>query len=192
MKYLIIADRTDALYQRHAALLRSLAKHGELVIAAAFSGGEDALRALGCRLLEVPDADPGIRLLRDRKLIRRYKEILCGEKPDKVISYSAKANTYSGTLCCRFNIPYYVNIGKPGGVFADPALQWLELLIYKYALRKVRAAFFENAETRLVFVTAGALYANSTVLLGEPGGSVQPQMTEQSIVILTMLALQNR
>ena len=105
----------------------------------------------------------GKLLLRDWKLLRR-------EKPGLVITYTIKPNIYGGLVCRMLGIPYAVNITGLGTAFQKRgALRLLVTVLYKAALKKAKAVFFENAENMQVLLDEKIVRKEQGCLLSGAG-----------------------
>lgn len=139
------------LWQFRRELIEKLLEKGEVVISTPFVGHERDFEALGCRCLEVELDRRGMNPLRELALMRTYDRLLKSEKPDLVITYSIKPNVYGGILCQRLHIPYFVNVQGLGTAFQSKRMAAVASGLYRAALRKARAVFFENEESAKLF-----------------------------------------
>ena len=98
-KILILTNHSYMLWRFRRELIQELAKEHEVVLSMPFVGHEDDFQALGLRCIDTKIDRRGINPATDSRLIAAYRRLLRREKPDLVITYSIKPNTYGGRLC---------------------------------------------------------------------------------------------
>lgn len=144
MTFLIISNHSYMLWQFRRELIGELLRHGEVVISTPFVGHEDDLVSLGCRCIDTPVDRRGSDPFRDLALLKKYKKLISEVKPDAVIAYSIKPNIYGGLACRRENIPFFANIQGLGTAFQSKMMASFVTRLYRTALKKAKAVFFEN------------------------------------------------
>ena len=169
MKFLVITNHSYMLWQFRRELLLELQKKSEVVISMPFLGHEDDFKALGFKCIDTKLDRRGINPFVDLKLYRFYKKLLKEEKPDKVITYSIKPNIYAGFLCRKKKIPYYVNVQGLGTAFQSQPMASVATIMYKTALKKAKAVFFENQFNADEFVNRGIIKREKEVVLNGAG-----------------------
>lgn len=170
MKYLIITNHSYMLWQFRRELISELLTRGEVVVSTPFVGREEELSGLGCKLIKTDVDRRGINPAKDFALLRRYKSIISTEKPDAIITYSIKPNIYGGIAAARAKVPYFVNVQGLGSAFSNKLLAPIVTEMYRVALRKANAVFFENSGNLDEFVKKKVVAADKAVLL--PGAGV--------------------
>ena len=184
MKYLIVTNHSYMLWQFRRELIKELLKRGQVVIATPYVGHEKDFMTLGCRMIETKIERRGMNPLQELSLIRSYFHILRKEKPDIVITYSIKPNIYVGSLCRLMRIPYCANVQGLGTAFQNKKMALLSTVLYRHALRRARAVFFENKPNARYFVTHKILPARRITVLTGAGVnlenySLQPYPSEE-------------
>ena len=170
MKILIITNHSYMLYRFRKELIQHLMKDHEVVLSMPFVGHEEDFQAMGIRCIDTKMGRREIRPIDEVKLFSFYFSLLAKERPDCVITYSIKPNTYAG-ICCRIlGIPYYANVQGLGTAFMLPKLEKAVTLLYKVALRKARMVFFENNSNAGIFATKGILPNHKITIL--PGAGI--------------------
>ena len=172
MKVLVLANNDVGLYKFRKELIHSILEKGnEVYISLPYGELVDNLVEMGCTFIDTPVDRRGINPATDIKLIQEYKRILKSVKP---ITYTIKPNIYGGMMCRKLNIPYCVNITGLGTAFqSDNWLKKLVVTMYKYALKKVKVVFFENAENRDIFVNNNIIPKNKTYCLNGAGVNLE-------------------
>lgn len=150
-KLLLITNHSYMLYQFRRELITELLKDHEVVISTPFTGHEEELRALGCRLVPCEMSRRGMDPKAELKLYKSYKKLIEEEQPDKVVTYSIKPNLYAGLICRQKKIPYFVNVQGLGTAFQKQPMAFIAGKMYHAACRKANAVFFENRESAGLF-----------------------------------------
>lgn len=147
MKILILANFDVGLYQFRSDLIKALLKKHEVVLSLPDGELVRPLEEMGCRFFDTPIDRRGINPVKDFRLLWRYLRLLRKQKPDLVITYTIKPNIYGGIACRLHRIPYGVNITGLGTVFQGKGLlRRIIPVFYRFALKKAKVVFFENAD----------------------------------------------
>ena len=171
MKILIMANFDVGLYQFRRELIAELLKSHEILISLPDGDLVRPLEEMGCRFLATPVDRRGIDPRKDLGLFLQYLKMLRQEKPDFVITYTIKPNTYGGLACRLLDIPYAANITGLGTAFQKSgALRTLVSTMYRFSLKKARVVFFENAGNMETLLNEGIVNQNQCKLL--PGAGV--------------------
>lgn len=173
MKIALLANDTTYTYNlRKEIIQRFIADGNSVVIVAEKLLFTNELEAMGCRLVDVQTGRHGTNPFSDLKLLSLYKKILRSEKPDAVISYNIKPNSYGGVACKDLKIPYYPNITGLGTPLEHPSkIQKLATFIYKQGVSGATCIFFQNEANRKFFKEHGMIGKNSRTRL-LPGSGV--------------------
>lgn len=178
MKFLIVTNHSYMLWRFRKELIEQLQKSGEVAISTPFVGHEDDFKQIGCKCIKTDLDRRSINPITDIGLFFNYRKILKEEKPDIVITYSIKPNIYASFLCRVFKIPYCVNVQGLGTAFQKKGISTIVTFLYKMALKKAKAVFFENDSNLGEFLKRRIVSQKQAVLL--PGAGVNvgqyPQM----------------
>lgn len=149
MKILILANHYLTVRVFRRELIQKLSESHEVVLSIPEDEIEfmDELRSFGARLVYLKNMDRrAINPIEDLKLVKEYKQLLCEEKPDKVITYTIKCNIYGAWACKKLGIPCYCNITGLGSTFNNGGvMRFVTSRMYKYSMNKAEKIFFENA-----------------------------------------------
>lgn len=151
MRILIATNHSYMFYRFRRALVQSLLGQHEVILSTPFVGHEEDLAAMGLRCVETPVNRRSIDMVQDFRLLKTYRAMLEELRPDLVITYSIKPNVYLGYCCRQAGIPYAVNVQGLGTAFETPVLSGVVSMMYRTALRRARAVFFENGENAREF-----------------------------------------
>ena len=153
-KLLILTNADSGLYIFRRELIQALSEHYSVSCCVPGDNGYvEKLEALGCACRILPFDRRGINPRKDLHLLLAYRALLKAEKPDVVVTYTIKPNTYGGLLCRMRRIPYATNITGLGTAFETGGLlKKLVIFLYRFSLRRAGAVFFENTADRDTFL----------------------------------------
>jgi glycosyltransferase involved in cell wall biosynthesis len=172
MKVLIALNSAWNLLNFREGLIKALVADGhDLVLAAPADENVQALEDMGTRFVSIPMSSHGMNPLSDLVLLGRYVKLLQREKPDAMLTFTAKPNIY-GSLAARFlNVPVINNITGLGSVFIKDG--WLALVLralYRISLSKSHKVFFQNPNDLNLFLRCHLVNEKKTALV--PGSGV--------------------
>ena len=172
MKVLIALNSAWNLLNFREGLIKALVADGhDVVLSAPADENVQALEDMGTRFVSIPMSTHGINPLSDLVLLWRYVKLIQCEKPDAILTYTAKPNVY-GSLAARFfNVPVINNIAGLGSVFIkDGWLAFVLSALYKVSLSKSHKVFFQNPDDLKLFLGRRLVEEKRTGLL--PGSGV--------------------
>lgn len=175
MKVLIALNSAWNLLNFRAGLIRALVADGHIVVLAAPSDNSvPALQALGARFLHLPMKAHGTNPVAELTLLWHFVRALSQERPDVLLTYTAKPNVYGSLAARALGIPVVNNIAGLGSVFISGG--WLAFVLsnlYRFALTRSKRVFFQNSDDYLQFVEMGLVRAAQCAVL--PGSGVDLQ-----------------
>lgn len=177
MKILILSNHYLTLRVFRKELIQELSKNHEVVIS--IPEGEqfymDELRSFGARLVFEPHMDRrAINPFLDILLIKDYINLLKAEKPDKVITFTIKCNTYGALACKICNIPCYCNITGLGSAFFNGGIvKTISSAMYKYLMNKVQVVFLENKGNQKTLIDMKIFKPEQTYVLNGAGVNLE-------------------
>ncbi len=174
-KILMVGNTEMSVFGTREEVVKALVDKGHDVTVAfstgVFGDGVSSSARVGCRFVETKMEGHGTNPIAELKLLCTYYRLLGKIKPDAVLTYTIKPNIYMGLACSARKIPYYVNItGLGTALEGKGALQSVNLMLYKLAMRKVKCIFFQNTANRQFFLDSKVVKDEKTVLL--PGSGV--------------------
>lgn len=170
MKILIISNHSYMLYRFRRELIAELQKEHDIVLCMPFVGHEDDFQAMGLRCIHTEVDRRGINPKTDLQLMKTYRDLLKAERPDMVITYSIKPNIYAGLQCGMMGIPFCANVQGLGTAFQRKVLARFVTILYRTALKKAKAVFFENEGNAREFIDRKILPREKIAVL--PGAGI--------------------
>ncbi|MEZ3433414.1 MAG: glycosyltransferase family 4 protein [Lachnospiraceae bacterium] len=173
MKVLIIANNDAGLYRFRKELIQELIQPGKYIegrnaescnVFALLPEGDfiEALKKIGCNIINGPIDRRGMNPLKEIKLIDFYRRVLKKVRPDVVLTYTIKPNIYGGFMCSLKNIDYISNItGLGTSIENGGVVSKLVLYMYKIGLSSAKTVFFQNKANKAFF--------ESNKITGKPG-----------------------
>ena len=113
----------------------------------------------------------GVSPLRDLGLFVRYHKLLKRIGPDAFLGYTAKPNIWGSLAAQALGIPVINNISGLGTAFIEGrVLRRIVSALYRAALRRSAAVFFQNPEDRQLFLERRLVRPDQARLL--PGSGI--------------------
>ena len=148
---LAITNHSFMFWQFRRELMQELQKTYEVVISTPYEGHEDDFETLGFTLIKTDVDRRGLHPRADFKLFRAYRKLIKEYQPSMVVTYSIKPNVYGGWAARLAKVPYCVNVQGLGTAFQYEPIASIASTLYRGALRKAKAVFFENEGSAEVF-----------------------------------------
>ena len=158
-------------------LIEGLRREGYRVIALSPADEHsERLKALGVEHVPIAIDSAGLSPLRDLALLARYYRLLKRIRPDAFLGYTAKPNVYGSLAAHALGIPVVNNISGLGTAFIERGpLRRIVTSLYRLALRRSKAVFFQNPEDRRLFLDEKLVGEEQARLL--PGSAAQSRIT---------------
>lgn len=173
MKVAILGNQARATVNFWTPLIGRLVAlgHEVLVFVPAPAPGEDpaweaALTGMGCRLVRYPLDRKGLNPFSDLKSLLALRAIVKRERPDRLFAYTIKPVIYGSLAAALAGVPVrerrhvmITGLGYmfEGGSFFKKLLTRLAAFLYRLALSRVCAVFFQNIDDRELFQKLGIL-----------------------------------
>lgn len=171
MNILILTNSDEGLYQFRKELIDALLARHKVSLAMPCEAYAQRFAEKGCALIHTPIDRRGIRPLKDLSLFFRYLKLIRSVQPDIILSYTIKPNIYGGLSSRLYRKAFFANITGLGSAFqGNSLLKRMVCFLYRAALKKAKAVFFENDANQNVFLQSGIIKSAQAVLL--PGAGV--------------------
>lgn len=168
----LVSNEHNWTYKLRKEIIQALLDSGyHVVLLLPYGEKVELLKQMGCDFIHVPYFDRrGKNPLVEIKLMRFYRKTLRQLRPDLVLTYTIKPNTYCGAVCASLKIPYIANITGLGSATEKKGLlKTVALLLYRVGLRKANVVFFQN-KNNYRFMSEHHLVTDNYSLL--PGSGV--------------------
>ena len=146
-KIMLISSKDNNFYNfRSEMILKLVELKYEVVLVCPYGKKIDFFTERGCRFIDIDMDRRGTSILNDLKLMNNYRKVLKSEKPDVVLTYTAKPSYYASFVCQFLHIPHIINnagIMDTGKLF----MKFLDFL-YIVCERKASCIMFQNTYER--------------------------------------------
>ncbi|SDB80387.1 galacturonosyltransferase [Raineyella antarctica] len=161
-------DITSIIHFRRELLRRLVAVGFEVTIALPAHDRSQALRDLGCEVVETSLSRFGTNPLQELVSVFNLFKIAQHVGPDVIVTFTAKPNIYGGFVSQIVHAPFVGAVTGLGSTFQrEGAVRNFMTSLYRLALRRASIVFFENSANRKFFIDRQVVtYANSTVVSG--------------------------
>jgi glycosyltransferase involved in cell wall biosynthesis len=175
LRVAIVANSAWYLHNFRLALARELSSCGHVPIFIGPSDGyEDKLKAAGFEFRPWRLSSAGRNPIADGSSIVTLRRLLRSERIDAVLSYTPKANIYSGLATYGLPIRFIPNVSGLGRAFIQPSpLTAIVGVLYRIAFRHARRVVFQNSDDLNRFVGSGIVPVARSVRV--PGSGVDLQ-----------------
>lgn len=165
---MILTNSDSGLYDFRKEVLKKLIAEGYRVIVSVPAGNyQNRIEQLGCEYVATVVNRRGMNPAKDASLFMKYLRMLRRYKPDMVLTYTIKPNTYGSIACRILHIPYIVNITGLGTALENSGMvQRIVVMLYKIALKKASCVFFQNEYNQKFVEDLGCIHGKTRLLLG--------------------------
>ena len=171
MKVLILTNSLVGLYQFRKELIKRLILENKAVVISAPNGDRaNEFIDFGCKFIETDIDRRGVNPIYDLKLFFNYMRIIKTEKPDVVLMYTVKPNTYGGIACRLLKKRYIPNVTGLGSAMQKKGIVFTIIKnLYKVAFKSAKCVFFQNS-TNMKLLSDWNIVKDNAVLI--PGSGV--------------------
>lgn len=174
-KILIVANDFTAIHHFRMELLERLHTDGyETVLAMPNDEKNDVFKPVVTKLVSIPLSRFGTNPLTEIKTYRAIRKIIRTEKPDAVLTYTAKPNIYGGLAASAEKVPYIATVTGLGSNFDKQNLiSRIMIRLEKKAFKKAKVVYFQNELNMSILHRHGIAVHNSALV---PGSGVNLTM----------------
>ena len=146
-KIMLISSKDNNFYNFRSELILKLVELGyEVILVCPYGKKIDYFTERGCKFIDIEMDRRGKSIFKDLKLMNRYKKILSLEKPDIVLTYTAKPSYYASFVCQFLHIPHIIN--NAGIMETGKALMKFLDFLYIVCEHKADCIMFQNTYER--------------------------------------------
>jgi glycosyltransferase involved in cell wall biosynthesis len=171
-----------------------LAEGCEITVLAPDDDAAAKLEATGCRFQPLRMSVKGLNPVEGLRLFGQFRRVFRRLRPDVILSFTIKNNIFGALAAKSVGSTFVPNVTGLGTAFlSGGALEWVAILLYRAAFRKLPVVFFQNRDDRDLFVSRGLVTAGQTRLL--PGSGIDlnrfaaaPYPAEDAAPVFLMIA----
>lgn len=146
-KIMLISSKDNNFYNfRSEMILKLVELKYDVILVCPYGKKIDYFTERGCQFINLDMDRRGTSILNDLKLLNNYKRILKSEKPDLVLTYTAKPSYYASFICQFLHIPHIIN--NAGIMETGKLLTKFLNFLYKVCERKASCIMFQNTYER--------------------------------------------
>jgi len=171
-KVLVLANEYTTILHFRMELLHRLKQDGhEVILVLPPHDKNQSFKVQDWRVIEVSLNRFGMNPFQELRLLLQYVKVFSEEKPDIVLTYTAKPNIFGGLACRFMKVPYICNVtGLGANLQRESLVQRVLLFLQKVSFRRANRVFFQNTGNQCYFEQRGILPAGRVALL--PGSGV--------------------
>ncbi|WP_430790425.1 glycosyltransferase family 4 protein [Virgibacillus flavescens] len=172
-KVLILANHFITIYAFRKELVEELLKSGNEVYLALPESEENVFfEKIGCKVIDTPIDRRGTNPIADIKLLINYVKIIKNIKPDIVMTYTIKPNTYGGIAARICGAKSIHTVTGLGSVYIQNMWQnKIAILLNKIAFKSASQVVFLNEENKDFYKQRKMLTENQSTMI-VPGSGV--------------------
>lgn len=143
----LLTNNDDDIYCFRKELIEGLINEGyEMLISCPNGPKFDLMRDIPFRYDDPVIDRRGTNVIADAKLFLHYRKLFKNERPDVVLTYTAKPNVYASIAARSLNIPYINNVTGIGSVVNMTGLKKSFILwLFKLAYKGAACVMFQNS-----------------------------------------------
>lgn len=164
----LITNNDDDVYCFRKELIEGLLDEGyEILISCPDGPKFELMKDIPFRY-DNPEIDRrGTNVIADGKLFFHYRKLFKKEKPDVVLTYTAKPNVYASVAARTLGIPYINNVTGIGSVVNMIGIKkGFILWLFKLAYRGASCVMFQNATNMKLAVDSGMIKGDYQLIPG--------------------------
>lgn len=167
----IFTNNDDDIYCFRKELVEAVVKAGYDVLISCPYGEKFELMQHIEYIYDNPDIDRrGTNIVKDIKLFFHYANLIAKNRPDVVLTYTAKPNVYGAMAAHLFKIPVISNVTGFGSVLKKGSfVQKFVMQLFKFSYRRAQCVMFQN-ETNMKIALENGMVKGKIKLI--PGSGV--------------------
>lgn len=164
----LITNNDDDVYCFRLELIKDLIYSGyEMLISCPDGPKFELMRDISYRYDNPVIDRRGTNVIADAKLLIHYFKLFKKEKPDVVLTYTAKPNVYAGMAARMLKIPYINNVTGLGSVLNKTgAMKAFIMRLFKKAYRGAACVMFQNSTNMKLALDSGMINGEYRLIPG--------------------------
>lgn len=172
MKLMFIVNSSWNVVNFRSDLIKKLVSQGYHVqVLSPEDNYSHLIPKLGCEYKKLSINPRGVNILVELKVFFKILYYIIKLRPDVVLSFTIKPNIYSGIISRFYDVPVLCNVTGLGSTFTNHmSLNFFLSFLYKLALKKIKACFFQNYDDMQYFLEKKLIAKSQTFFV--PGSGV--------------------
>lgn len=164
----LLTNNDDDIYCFRKELIEGLLNEGYEMLISCPDGPKLELMKDIPYQYDNPDIDRrGTNIISDFKLMMHYRKLFKKERPDIVLTYTAKPNVYAGMAAKSLGIPYINNVTGIGSVVNMAKLKKALILgLFKMSYRGASCVMFQNSTNMKLALDNGMIKGDYKLIPG--------------------------
>lgn len=164
----LLTNNDDDIYCFRKELIEGLIEEGyEMLISCPDGPKFELMKNISFRYDDPVIDRRGTNIVADGKLLLHYRRLFKKEKPDVVLTYTAKPNVYASMAARSLGIPYINNVTGIGSVVNMTGLKKTFILrLFKMAYRGAACVMFQNATNMKLALESGMIKGDYKLIPG--------------------------
>lgn len=164
----LLTNNDDDIYCFRKELIEGLINEGyEMLISCPNGPKFDLMRDIPFRYDDPVIDRRGTNVIADAKLFFHYRKLFKNERPDVVLTYTAKPNVYASIAARSLNIPYINNVTGIGSVVNMTGVKKNFILwLFKLAYKGAACVMFQNSTNMKLAVDSGMVKGDYKLIPG--------------------------
>lgn len=164
----LITNNDDDVYCFRLELIKKMIESGyEMLISCPNGSKFELMENIPYRYDDLIIDRRGTNVVADAKLLVHYIKLFKKEKPDVVLTYTAKPNVYASMAARILKIPYINNVTGLGSVLKKTGVMKAFIMwLFKIAYRGAACVMFQNSTNMQLALDSGMIKGNYQLIPG--------------------------
>ena len=167
-KVLLIANEYTTIVDFRLELVEGLVNNGyDVYVALPFDEHNKLISDRGARVIDLAMSRKGMNPLSELKTVVSINKVVNSVKPDIILTFTIKPNSYGGMVAGVKKIPYIANItGLGTAIESEGLVSKISLLLYRIGLRKAASVYFQNESNKEFMINKRVVKNNYRLIPG--------------------------
>lgn len=164
----LLTNNDDDIYCFRKELIEGLLDGGyEMLISCPNGPKFDLMKDIPFRYDDPVIDRRGTNIIADAKLFLHYRKLFKKERPDIVLTYTAKPNVYASVAARTLHIPYINNVTGIGSVINMTGIKKAFILwLFKFAYKGAACVMFQNSTNMKLAIDSGMVKGDYKLIPG--------------------------
>lgn len=167
-KVLLIANEYTTIVDFRLELLEGLVNKGyDVFVALPDDSHNELIRKRNCRVISLEMSRKGMNPFNELKTILSINKVVNDVKPDIILTFTIKPNSYGGFIAGIKGIPYIANItGLGTAIESNGLVSKISLMLYRLGLKKASCVYFQNESNKQYMLNKRVVEDNYRLIPG--------------------------